>query len=154
MAILFLPRRFASYIAVSATRSSEAESTSSPSVCGSIEATPIEQVKGHSVPYCRDQRTDALGKCQRRDLRGPRGHHSELIATPSRADIRLAQLGANDARQVAEGVVAGAVAIPVVDAFETVEVDEQQRERFAISSRPCEFPVQSVEQAHARSRGQ
>jgi hypothetical protein len=124
---------------------------------GRSQGQPVRHWIGRGDPYrgaqrplssvLRDQRSNSLGECERGDFRGPRRYDRELVAPPACTDIRRAQLGADDGGQATERFVTGAVAIAVVDAFETIQVDEQKRERFAVSSRPCEFPIQTVEQA-------
>src|SRR5205823_5631239 len=71
---------------------------------------------------------DALGELGAALLVRSREEEDELLAAPAAGEVGLAQRAAQDARKLAQDVVACVVAVPVVDLLEVVQVGDDERE--------------------------
>ena len=67
----------------------------------------------------------------RRFVAQARDHHEKLVAAPAKHVVGLADVTLQEARDVTQDAVTGLVAERVVDRLESIDVDEEQRERLA-----------------------
>ena len=72
---------------------------------------------------------DACCLCGRRQRREPGQEHDELVAAQAREQVAAAQPVLQPPGDGEEQLVAGRVAVRVVDGLEAVEVEEQQGQR-------------------------
>ena len=78
-----------------------------------------------------------------------RQHDAELVAAGARQHVAGPQPRLRHQGEMLQAGVAGGVAVGVVDAFETVEIDHQQRERLAGALRARAFLGQPLHQMAA-----
>ncbi len=71
-----------------------------------------------------------------------RHDHAELLAADAADDVRAAHGVARDARDLDEHLVAGTVAVDVVDALEVVEVEHEDRDRVVRARGPRQLGAQ------------
>ena len=97
-----------------------------------------------------DRRSRSLGDAQRLALPAQvLAQDHELVAAVADHGVAGPERALQSAGDLDEQIVAGVVAEPVVDAFEAVEVEEQQRERGGMAARASDRDVEPVEQEHA-----
>jgi hypothetical protein len=121
--------------------------TTPPSVAGSTLAIPTDPLNGPG-PSRSVSRARILSPSARAASFGVFGAQDrEFVATPSRAEIGIAQLRSDDVRKTANRLVAGTMAVPVVNRLETIEIQQEQRERFTVAPQPRELSIESIVQA-------
>ena len=84
----------------------------------------------------------AVGRDERIAGIGVRQQHSELVAADAEGPVPVAQRVADGVGHAQQQLVAGGVALVVVDHLEIVEVDEQQRHRHLVTSEEVQLPVE------------
>src|SRR6266404_472287 len=95
--------------------------------------------------------SDALGD-PRADIKGAVNggfgqQQSELVAAITRGRVYGTAMQAEDSGDAAERLAADKMAVSVIDDFEVVEIEEQQRERPAGASRADRFRAKGLHQA-------
>ncbi len=70
--------------------------------------------------------------------------NGELVPAKPCNDVRLARAGLDDVGRLDEGAAAEQVAVGIVDSLETVEIDEEQRQRPAAAHRALRFLAKGV----------
>ena len=81
--------------------------------------------------------------------RGLGEDHAELVAAEPADDVGVAQARAQQGRDRAEQLVAGGVAVAVVDVGEVVDVERQQRGGVAVALRVADDPLELLAEAPA-----
>src|SRR5947209_15784735 len=89
-----------------------------------------------------DDRAHALGVDDRGRLGGARQERDELVAAVSSHARVAPRLARQELHDLLEHVVAGAVAPAVVDGLETVEVEQDERQRLLIAGRAAHLFVE------------
>ena len=97
--------------------------------------------------HVRDGAAQAFGALHGGRVIGIGQRHEKLLATQTGHQIARTQLGAQAAAEPAQHLVAGGMAVPVVDALEVVEVQHHHHDALA---RPGHHLLQPVK---ARSAG-
>ena len=72
-----------------------------------------------------------------------REKHRELVAADAKGVVGLAQRLGEDAAKRDERLVAGGVAVPVVQLLEVVEVRDHEAERAAVARRPRDLALEA-----------
>src|SRR5947209_17390817 len=100
---------------------------------GDPERGPVAAVEG-ALP---EGSPDALGELGAALLVRPWKEEDELLPAPAAGEVGLAQGASQDARELAQDIVACVVAVPVVDLLEVVQVgdDEGERSDHAVGAR-------------------
>src|SRR5678816_2036186 len=128
------PSRFARYRLSSASLMNCATSTSSPS----IVATPTDTVTGKLSPSYSNGASATMRRTCSANVRAPVMSVSGSTAANSSPPQR--------ARHLAQHVVAGEVAVLVVDLLEVVDVEHQQRQRPAVARAACDLALEELEE--------
>ena len=101
------------------------------------------------VLQTRDQAQQLVGDQPRMGRLGLWQQHRELVPAQARQHVRVAQLGRQRLGDPDDELVAGGVAEAVVDVFEVVEVDEQQRAARVVAAHVRELVLERALEAAA-----
>src|SRR2546423_9330784 len=87
---------------------------------------------------------DALADGKRAVAAGVGQHQRELVAAEARDDVGLARAPPDDGGGLDQRAAAKQVAVRVVDRLESVEIDEQERQRTAAARRALGFAAEDL----------
>ena len=90
----------------------------------------------------RHGRTHPLGGGQRHGGIGLGEEEDKLLAAPPPEDVPAPHGATDDDGQIAQGRVTRRMPIAIIEGFEVIEVDKEQRARPPIALGPFQFPIE------------
>ena len=91
--------------------------------------------------------TQSFGEQERIGAAGIGEEHRELVSSLPRYQLEAAHRALEHMGHQLNRVVAGVVAVPVVDRFQVIEVEREQRERLAVATRSLDLAGEALRKA-------